>query len=53
MTKHSKRILFVKCGKTLPEELLLAFKAGCSRRNKSMTRILAQLMREWLRGKEE
>ena len=47
MNKSSK-VLFIKCGKTLPEEVLLAFKAECSRRGKSMTHMLSRFIKTWL-----
>ncbi len=43
-----EKILFIKQGKTFPRELMLAFKAECCRRGKSMTQMLAKLVKEWL-----
>jgi hypothetical protein len=49
--EQPKKILFIKQGQTFPRELMLAFKAECCRRGKSMTETVAELVKNWLEKK--
>lgn len=42
------RFVHLKCGKTLKPELVNTFKAECSRRGTTMTKMLSKLIRKWL-----
>ena len=53
MDNGDERVLFIRTGKTLSRELLCTFKAECYRRNKSMTQVIARLMRKWIEQKQK
>jgi hypothetical protein len=47
-TEQPEKILFIKQGRTFPRKLMLAFKAECCHRGKSMTWMIAKLIKDWL-----
>ncbi len=54
MTQRDKpKILFIKSGTTFPLDLMLAFKAKCNRQDKSMTDVLSDLVKQWVKEKHE